>query len=132
MLGAILMKYINFSRRDQRGFTLVELLAVIVILGIVFSIAVISLGGTKERAEEDVCAANRVELENQYSRHLILGDAEHNDVVFTSFLTEFGSEVCPVGGVVTYEDGHVDCSVHSDEVDEEEDSGEDDDGVPFL
>jgi prepilin-type N-terminal cleavage/methylation domain-containing protein len=128
MLGAILMKYINFSRRDQSGITMVELLAGIVIIGIVISIAVISLGGTKERAEEDVCAANRVELENQYSRHLILEDAEHNDVVFTSFLTELGSVVCPVGGVVSYEDGHVNCSLHSDEIDEEENSG----GVPYL
>jgi prepilin-type N-terminal cleavage/methylation domain-containing protein len=88
--------------RNQRGFTLLELLAVIVILGIVFSIAVISLGGTKERAEECVCAANRLELENQYGRHLLLEDVEHSDVVFASFLSEFGSEVCPVGGVVPY------------------------------
>jgi prepilin-type N-terminal cleavage/methylation domain-containing protein len=50
--------------RNQRGFTLVELLAVIVILGIVFSLAVISLGGTKEKAEADVFAANLVELES--------------------------------------------------------------------
>ncbi len=60
--------------RDQRGFTLVELLAVIVILGIVFSVAVISLGGTKEKAEMDVCAANRVELGKQYGGHLALED----------------------------------------------------------
>ncbi|MBH9967902.1 type II secretion system protein [[Bacillus] enclensis] len=122
------MKDINFFRRDQRGFTLVELLAVIVILGVVFSIAVISLGGTKERAEEDVCAANRVELENQYRGHLALEDVKHNDVVFASFLSDFGSGVCPVGGVVSYSGGHVECSVHSVEVDEEEDSG----GVPYL
>jgi prepilin-type N-terminal cleavage/methylation domain-containing protein len=130
MFGAILMKDVNFFR-NQRGLTLVELLAVIVILGIVFSIAVISLAGTKEKVEEDVCDANRMELENQYGRNLLLEDVEHSYVVFTSFLTEFGSEVCPVGGVVSYYDGHVDCSVHSDEVDEEEDSGEDG-GVPNL
>jgi prepilin-type N-terminal cleavage/methylation domain-containing protein len=132
MLGASLMKDINLLRRDQRGFTLVELLAVIVILGIVFSIAVISLGGTKEKAEKDVCAANRVELENQYRGHLALGDVEHSDVVFAAFLSEFGSEVCPVGGAITYPDDHVDCSIHGVEVDEEEDSGEDDGGVPYL
>jgi prepilin-type N-terminal cleavage/methylation domain-containing protein len=102
MLGANLMKDINLFRRDQRGFTLVELLAAIVILGIVFSIAVISLGGTKEKAEGDVCDVNRVELKNQYRSHLTLEEADHSDVVFTSFLTEFDSEVCPIGGVVSY------------------------------
>ncbi|MBN8193793.1 type II secretion system protein [Bacillus sp. NTK074B] len=117
--------------REQRGFTLVELLAVIVILGIVFSIAVISLVGTKEKAEMDVCAANRLELEKQYMGHLALEDVEHSDVVFHPFLMEFGSELCPVGGMITYTDGHVECSVHGEEVDEEEDSG-DDGGVPYF
>jgi prepilin-type N-terminal cleavage/methylation domain-containing protein len=59
MLGATLMRDINLIRRNQRGLTLVELLAVIVILGIVFSIAGISLCGTKEFEEEDVCGANQ-------------------------------------------------------------------------
>ncbi|WRP06325.1 type II secretion system protein [Rossellomorea aquimaris] len=117
--------------KNQSGFALVELLAVVVILGIVFSIVVLSLGGTKERAEADVCAANRVELEKQYGGHLALEDVEHSDVGFTSFLNEFDSEVCPVGGVVTYTDESIVCSVHGEEVDEEEDSG-DDGGVPFL
>ncbi|MBW3110304.1 type II secretion system GspH family protein [Bacillus sp. MCCB 382] len=116
---------------SERGFTLVELLAVIVILGIVFSIAVISLGGTKEKAEADVCAANRLELEKQYGAHLTLVDADHSDAVFNDFLTENGSELCPVGGVITYLDGVVECSVHGEDIDEEEDSG-DDGGVPYL
>ncbi|WP_197489751.1 type II secretion system protein [Rossellomorea aquimaris] len=116
---------------NQRGLTLVELLAVIVVIGVVFSIAVISLGGTKERTEADVCAANRVELENQYRGHLALEDVEHSNVVFSTFLKELGSEVCPVGGAINYLDGHVDCSVHGEVVDEEEGSG-DDGGVPFL
>jgi prepilin-type N-terminal cleavage/methylation domain-containing protein len=117
--------------KGNNGFTLIELLAVIVILGIIFSIAVISLGGTKESAEEDVCAANRLELENQYKGYLALEDVEHSDVMFSTFLKEFGSEVCPVGGVITYTDGHVDCSVHSPGVSDEHNSG-DEGGVPFL
>jgi competence protein ComGC len=102
MLGANLMKDINLFRRNQRGFTLVDALADNVILVIVFSIAVISLGGTNERAEKDGCAVNRVELGNQYWGHLALEDVEHSDLVFAEFLSEFGSEVCPVGGVVPY------------------------------
>ncbi|TDL78999.1 type II secretion system protein [Peribacillus frigoritolerans] len=117
------MKNLRFIR-DQRGFTLVELLAVIVILGIVFSIAVISLGGIKERTEPDVCAANRVEFENGYRNHLTLEDVEHSEVLFGRYLTQIGSEVCPVGGEIAYSDGHVDCSVHGEEVEEEEGLGE--------
>jgi hypothetical protein len=52
-------------------------------------------------------------------------DVEHSDVIFTTFLNGFGSEVCPVCGEVSYLDGHIDCSVHSDsgEKNEKEDSG---------
>jgi hypothetical protein len=35
-----------------------------------------------------------------------LDDVEDSDVVFSAFLVEFGSEVCPVGGVIIYEDRH--------------------------
>lgn len=58
-------------------------------------------------------------------------DVEHSEVLFGRYLTQFGSEVCPVGGEISYSDGHVDCSVHGEEVEEEEDSG-DDGGVPYL
>jgi hypothetical protein len=70
-------------------------------------------------------------LENQYRDHLALEDVENTKVNFTTFLNEFDSEVCPVGGVVSYSDGHVDCSVHSDD-DEIEGDSADDGGVPFL
>jgi hypothetical protein len=51
-------------------------------------------------------------------------------IIFTTFLNDFDTEVCPNGGVVTFSDGHVDCSIHSEEVDEEEE--EDSGGVPYL
>ncbi len=48
--------------RDERGLTLVEVLAVIVILGIVTSVAVLSFVGVREQVVVDVCHANGVEL----------------------------------------------------------------------
>jgi hypothetical protein len=81
--------------------------------------------------EEDVCAANRVELERQYRDHLSLEDVEHSEMIFASYLKEFNSDVCPVGGTIIYTDGHIDYSVHDKEIDEE-DSGEEDGGVPYL
>jgi prepilin-type N-terminal cleavage/methylation domain-containing protein len=56
------MKIIILFKKPE-GLTLVELLAVIVVLGIIFTITVISLGGIKGKVERDVCTANRVELE---------------------------------------------------------------------
>jgi prepilin-type N-terminal cleavage/methylation domain-containing protein len=113
---------------NQSGLTLGELLVVIVVIGIISSIAVISLRGIKEMAEEDVCAANRVELEMQYRDHLSLENIDHRELNFASYLDN--SEVCSVGGNIVYLDRHVNCSVHGKEVDEE-DSG-DEGGVPYF
>lgn len=104
---------------------MVEVLAVIAVLGIIAAIALLSIGGIIEKSRRDVCDANSVELEKQYERHLHLDGIEHSDVVFVQFLMGFGEKVCPLDGVIRYVDSEVHCSIHSEIAD-------DDDGVPFL
>lgn len=53
----VFLKNVGFLRLNNRGLTLVELLAVIFIFGILSSIAVISVLGLIENTEEDVCEA---------------------------------------------------------------------------
>ncbi|WP_010175464.1 type IV pilin protein [Bacillus coahuilensis] len=111
--------------KNERGLTLIELLAAVAILGVLSAIAVVSYFGIKENTERDVCDANLLQLEKDYGRHLVLEELDHSDGLFGQFLVGY-DEICPIGGVVSYVDGHVECSEHGES--EEDDGG----GVPIL
>ncbi|MEW8970784.1 MAG: prepilin-type N-terminal cleavage/methylation domain-containing protein [Mesobacillus sp.] len=119
---------------NSKGYTLVELLAVIVILGILAAIAVPVYDHFIDKYRQDLCDVNRVELARLYEDFLAVEEIEHNSAAFIQFThTRMDGEVCPVGGELIYIDGVVECSVHGDhESEDEEDEGNDDGGVPFL
>ena len=96
--------------RKHNGFTLVELIAVMAILGIIATLVVPRLTRYKSMAEERVCASNRKTAERSYNVFML--ENEHKESVFNQFLIENFDEICPVSGVMSYEDGKVMCSVH--------------------
>jgi prepilin-type N-terminal cleavage/methylation domain-containing protein len=116
----------------NNGFTLIEVLAVLVILGILTAIAVPSYVGYKEKTEKEVCYANSIELERMYHRYLHLEGVDHSDVRFSQYTLEFFGEICPSGGEINYLDGHVRCSIHPRDNDNIVDDGDDEGNVPFL
>ncbi|MCA1033476.1 hypothetical protein LCL90_02430 [Bacillus infantis] len=63
---------------------MVELLAVIIIIGILSSIAVISILGLVENTEEEACVANRRQLEKDYGQMLVLNEVDHSESRFKS------------------------------------------------
>jgi type IV pilus assembly protein PilA len=103
----MMFKRIRNYFKNQKGLTLVELLAVIVILGILAAIAVPSIGGIIDNSRKDahignakqmVAAAKLAEASNLETVGLTIGDGDNAEViqVYTlkelidaQFITEF-------------------------------------------
>ncbi|WP_051531158.1 type II secretion system protein [Clostridiisalibacter paucivorans] len=117
--------------KKSEGFTLVELVVVIAIMGILAVVAIPRLAGFRNKAEESVCAANRKTVERMYSAYLIENDMDHSDSIFNQFLIDNFDEICPSGGVITYKDGKVKCNVHVDE-EESPEEGSPKEEVPWI
>lgn len=102
--------------KRQSGFTLVELLVVIVVIGILVAIVVPRLSGAKDSANRASCQSNlrllQTGLAQYYAKHeeypASLDDVDVNDK----------AKECPAGGEYTYNkdgDGYsIECSEHED------------------
>jgi type IV pilus assembly protein PilA len=106
-----MLKALKKRLKDQRGLTLVELLAVVVILGIIASIAVPSITGIINKAENDAKVAEAIQIINaaklsHTSKKSITtwthsGDATKNHGALESYL----SNVTDVDYTVTFSSG---------------------------
>lgn len=109
------------SRKKNNGFTLVELIVVVVILGVLAAILVPQYIQYVERSREGVCASNRAAIEREISIARSLSDAGLTREQAKAFLdSHSGKTICPGGGTISVDYDNsaeyytVLCSEHGD------------------
>ncbi len=75
--------------KNKKGFTLVELLAVVVVLGIIGSIVTTSVMNIKKKASDDVFSKLRKEIEDLgpeiYTHEMLSGDKNEENSFYTRY-----------------------------------------------
>lgn len=110
--------------KNKKGFTLIELIVVIAILGILALLLVPSFIGYADDAQKATCDANRHLIERSYKFYKV----KNEDVVLSVYINGDGLEYqgshCPSKGTYSYDDvnGKVLCSIHGIADDETNDS----------
>lgn len=117
--------------QDHKGLTLIELLAVIIILSVISAIAVPMFYGYIEKAEKEVCNSNRAQIKKDYEAYVVFNGNSEQEITFSSFIKNYGEDLCPSGGVFSYSNGEIECSVHGSQSYDDSD-GDKEEEVPYL
>lgn len=101
--------------RNQKGFTIMELMIVIVIIGILIAIAVPAYNRFTARARRSACLSNQRTLESANGlRFADIGSYASDAAGLVNYAANAASIVCPEGTAYGYNTttGAITCTTH--------------------
>lgn len=111
----MLKKMMKMFKKGEKGFSLVELMVVIVIIGVLIAIAIPVYRNTTEKAELRACHANQRMIEgaaSQYAMNEGYDIEEVNDIDELNDYFSNGVPKCPSGVNYSITNGKVTCDNH--------------------
>lgn len=122
----MLKKMLKMLKTGEKGFSLVELMVVVVIIGVLVAIAIPVYNRTTDRAERGACHANQRMIEGAASQHAMNTGKSINEVINIGDLDEYfkdGRPTCPSGGTYVIENGRASCTAGHDHYSQDLPSG---------
>lgn len=124
----------RIKTKRRLGFTLIELIIVMASISILSAIGMLRLHGLVEQANQIVCIQNRKQFEIYYNANLDLREIEHSPEYFDQLMEDMfnGKTICPSQSNISYDDGKVKCSIHSEDNNSDQEEKDEPEDVPYL